>query len=267
MFNSFSSLSLPSSNLFALCDCGERVPVVRSGWRGYIYLLLPVCETQNERSASGAIRCSDQPVGVWRAHCGQLYPVPHLHFRLLHDKRSPSTIRAQREPLRPDGKRVPTLSVPAVCSSTPTGGATVLPALHELRSSPRTQHANGPCILGCPSCVWAGARPRAAFSSGTNAHGAHLSLCHYLIMLIKLQMDYKTVWDCTRNRNVSGILSFCCLGWLPQTCSVSTNKITTDMLMLVMVGTFLWCIDTSHRSVFAWTLDCLLCNHWLYCYL
>ncbi len=193
MFNSFSSLSLPSSNLFALCDCGEHVPVVRSGWRGYIYLLLPVCETQGEQSASGAIRYSDQPVGVWRAHCRQLYPIPHLHFRLLHDKRSPSTIWAQHEPLWPDGKRFPTLSVPAVCSSTPTGGTTVLPALHELCSSPRTQHADGPCLPGWPSCVWADAWPRAAFSSGTNAHGAHLSLCHYLIMFIKLRMDFKNV--------------------------------------------------------------------------
>ncbi len=76
MFNYLSSLSLPSSNLFALCDCGEHVPVVRSGWRGYIYLLLPVCETQSEQSASGALRYSDQPVGVWRAHCRQALPHP-----------------------------------------------------------------------------------------------------------------------------------------------------------------------------------------------
>lgn len=98
MFNSVLSLFLflSSSNISPLCDCGECVPVVRSGRCSCVYLLLPVCETQSEWSTNRAIRCSDQPVGVWRTLCGQFHTIPHLHFRLLHDKRSSSTIWTQR---------------------------------------------------------------------------------------------------------------------------------------------------------------------------
>lgn len=212
-----------------------------------------MCETQSERTANGSIRCSDQPVGVRRTFCGQLHTVPHLHFRLLLDKRSSSTIRAQREPLRPDGKRIPNCSGPTVCSSTPTRGATVLSALHELRSPSGTQHADGPCVFGCPSCIRASART--AFSSGAHAHGAHLSHCHYLIMFIT---NYKWTIKLCGNKDVSGILS-----WMISTniFCIHTNAIMTDIrswlvpfydVLILLIGVYLH----EHLIVCSAVTDC-----------